>query len=61
VSEGQIIVISVEAKGEVLEKVEEVRGEIVADPNKVGEMGIYARVKDSEGNVVGVWEDLKGK
>ncbi len=44
-----------------LEKVREAGGAVVAEPKHVGEMGIYARVKDSEGNVVGVWEDLKGK
>lgn len=23
----------------------------------VGDMGYYARVKDTEGNIIGVWED----
>ncbi len=26
--------------------------------HKVGDMGWYAQVKDTEGNVIGVWETL---
>ncbi len=59
--EGPTIMISVDEMDKALEKVREAGGAVVAEPKHVGEMGIYARVKDSEGNVVGVWEDLKGK
>ena len=34
-------------------------GSIVMDPKKVGEMGLYAYIKDTEGNTIGVWQNLK--
>ena len=33
-------------------------GSVVVPPNKVGDMGIYAQVKDTEGNIIGLWESL---
>jgi hypothetical protein len=29
------------------------------EPTKVGEMGVYAYVKDTEGNTIGVWQSIK--
>lgn len=29
------------------------------EPAKVGEMGLYAYIKDTEGNTIGVWQSLK--
>ncbi len=29
------------------------------DRIKVGDMGLYARVTDTEGNLIGVWQDIK--
>ena len=26
---------------------------------QVGDMGLYARVSDPEGNIIGIWENLK--
>ncbi len=32
---------------------------VVMDARPVGEIGTYARITDTEGNVIGVWQDLK--
>jgi predicted enzyme related to lactoylglutathione lyase len=34
-------------------------GSVLRDPEKVGDMGIAAYFKDSEGNVLGLWQALK--
>ena len=51
-----VIVISVRSLDEHLRKVEESGGKIVLPGKQVGEYGFYARVSDTEGNVVGVWQ-----
>ena len=57
--EGPMIVITVEDVEAAVDEVKENGGEIVMDPDKVGDMGIYARIKDTEGNMIGLWENLK--
>ncbi|SRR5258706_10926060 len=44
-----------------LEKIKEAGGSIVAGKKEVPGMGYYAYVKDTEGNVIGVWQDTKKK
>lgn len=44
-----------------LEKVVASGGSIVAGKKEVPGMGFYAYVKDTEGNVIGVWQDTKWK
>ena len=39
-----------------IRKVEESGGKIVLPRKQVGEYGFYARVSDTGGNVVGVWQ-----
>ena len=56
---GPVIVIDVANLDETLKKIEAKGGTIVSAKQTVGDMGLYARVKDSEGNIIGVWEDLK--
>lgn len=54
-----IIVINVDSLEESLKKVREAGGEVTMDIQKVGDMGLYAHIKDTEGNIIGVWESLK--
>ena len=56
---GPVIVIKVENLDETLAKLREEGCEIVMDPRPVGEIGTYAKFRDTEGNVLGVWQDLK--
>ncbi len=42
-----------------LEKVKTSGGEVVAEAKEIPGMGRYAYVKDTEGNTVGLWQNLK--
>lgn len=51
------IVIDVTSIDEALRKVEEAGGTVVRDRTQVGEMGFTAYFTDTEGNLVGLWEN----
>jgi predicted enzyme related to lactoylglutathione lyase len=57
--EQPVIVINVASVEESLRKVEKAGGKVVMPKTQVGEMGLYARVTDTEGNVIGLWETLQ--
>ena len=57
-NEGPIIVITVPSIEVALNKVKEAGGTVEMEPRKTGDMGIYAKIKDTEGNIIGVWEAL---
>lgn len=42
-----------------IEKVKANGGKIVAEPKTIPDMGIYAYIQDTEGNVIGLWQNLK--
>jgi uncharacterized protein len=54
-----VVVINVENVEEHSKKVTEAGGKVVMDVRQVGDMGMYAQVEDSEGNVIGLWQNLK--
>jgi uncharacterized protein len=54
-----MITLNVKSVDATLEKVKGAGGEVVREKSAVGEMGFIAYLKDSEGNVVGLWEDMK--
>jgi uncharacterized protein len=54
-----VLVITVKDCEASLKKAQENGAEKIMEPTKVGDMGIYARVKDVEGNVIGIWQSLK--
>ncbi|HXG36657.1 MAG TPA: VOC family protein [Dehalococcoidia bacterium] len=53
------IFINVSDMDEALEKVRAQGGEIVRGKTPVGPMGFVANFKDTEGNVVGLWQDAQ--
>lgn len=53
-----VIVISVKNVDEAVKKAEKAGGEVFRPKMQVGNMGLYAQVKDSEGNVIGIWQDI---
>lgn len=57
--ESPVIVVNVPSVDDYLKKVEEAGGKVVMPKMQVGDMGLYARVTDTEGNVIGIWQDLK--
>lgn len=54
-----VIAMNVPSVDESIKKVEAAGGKVVKAKTDIGGMGFYAYVKDTEGNVIGLWEDLK--
>ncbi len=55
-----VIVIEVDSCQTRIDQVVAAGGTKVLGPNEIPGMGIYAQVKDSEGNVIGLWQTLQG-
>ncbi|MBI4438386.1 VOC family protein [Candidatus Woesearchaeota archaeon] len=53
------VVIKVQSIEAYTKKIEKAGGKMLMKPAKVGDMGMYAMFTDTEGNTVGLWEDLK--
>lgn len=53
-----VITIVVDDLAESLAKVVELGGHAVIERQEVGGFGLAAYVKDSEGNLIGLWQDL---
>lgn len=58
-SPSPVLVIDVVNIDETLKKIESSGGTVVMPKMKVMDMGLYARVKDTEGNIIGVWQKLE--
>ena len=56
---GPVVVMDVPSIDDALQTVERLGGSTVVGKQPVGEMGFTAYVKDSEGNVVGLWETAR--
>lgn len=54
-----LIVVDVKSIDNTLEKAKAKGSKVVLEKNQVGDMGYYAIITDSEGNLVGVWQNLK--
>ena len=57
--EHPILVIGVDSIDEHVKKIEETGGKIIMPKMSIGQFGFYARISDTEGNIVGIWEALK--
>ena len=57
--ESPVIVVKVKSLDDYLKKITAAGGKVVSPKQKVGDMGLYARVTDTEGNVIGIWEMIK--
>ena len=53
-----VIVIDVPSVEEHIKKIESSGGKTVMPVMKIGEFGLYARVTDTEDNVIGIWQTL---
>jgi uncharacterized protein len=58
-SSGPLVVVDVESIDEALRRIGELGGETVVGRQPVGDMGFSAYVRDTEGNVVGLWETAR--
>ncbi len=54
-----VLVITVPSIDDYVKKIEEAGGKMVMPKTEVGDMGFYARFTDTEGVVMGIWEDRK--
>jgi uncharacterized protein len=54
-----IITISVSSIDEHAARIEASGGKLVVPKGEVPEMGYYAYFKDTEGNLMGLWEDIR--
>ncbi len=56
---GVVITPVVDDIKNTIAKVKQSGGTVLAEPKTIPEMGIYAYIKDTEGNVIGLWQSLK--
>lgn len=52
--------VTVDSVDAALTKTQELGGSIVVPKDEVPGMGLWAAIKDTEGNEIGIWEDLPG-
>lgn len=58
-SQTPVVVMEVDSCEKRVKDVEAAGGSTVMAVQQIGDMGIYAQVKDSEENIVGLWQPLK--
>lgn len=54
-----VLIITVESIDESAEKIKEAGGEILNDKQQVGNFGFSMYIKDTEGSVMCLWEEIK--
>lgn len=52
-----VITVHVDSIEEAIKKIEASGGQSISSKGEVPHMGYYAYVKDTEGNVIGLWQD----
>jgi uncharacterized protein len=58
-SQNPVIVMKVASIDEYVPKIESAGGKVKVPKIQVGDMGFYSQIIDTEGNVIGIWEDIK--
>ena len=58
-SKAPVVVIGVSSVDDSVKKVEAAGGKVAKPKMQVADMGYYAQVTDTEGNIIGLWQDLK--
>ena len=56
-NEQLVIVVNVENPDSHLNKITKAGGLVIMPKMGVGDMGFYAKISDTEGNVIGVWQN----
>ena len=57
-SKTPVLVLEVEDCAAKMQQLEAAGGTNLMGPHQVGDMGIYAQVKDTEDNIIGLWQPL---
>lgn len=58
-AQGPVVAITVDNIEASLGKLKDAGGTILTEIMRIADMGLYAYAKDTEGNVIGVWQNLK--
>jgi hypothetical protein len=53
------VTVSVPSIDQHLTKIEAAGGRVLKGKTRIEDMGYYAYVSDTEGNLLGLWEDIK--
>jgi len=53
------IIINVDSIEEAIMRIEENGGKLIREKRAVGDMGFVAYFEDTEGNILGIWENMK--
>jgi predicted enzyme related to lactoylglutathione lyase len=53
-----LLVVRVASIARTVSKLTKAGGRLVSEKEQYGEWGYYARVKDQEGNIFGLWEEM---
>lgn len=56
---GPTIAVAVDDIDAKLRKIQAAGGRVVMEKRAIDSMGFYAYIRDTEGNVIGVWQDAK--
>jgi predicted enzyme related to lactoylglutathione lyase len=54
-----LVIVDVQDANSHVEKIKASGGKVVMPVIPIGEFGFYARVSDSEGNIIGIWQEMK--
>ncbi len=57
--QGPTIAVTVDDIDASLAQVKAAGGTVLMEKTKVADMGLYAYIKDTEGNIIGVWQNLQ--
>lgn len=58
-ADGPVVAMTVNDITATIEKLKAAGGSTVGETMNIGGMGLYQYVKDTEGNLLGVWQDIK--
>ncbi len=58
-AQSPVIVLEVADCAQRMKDVQAGGGQVLFGPQQVGDMGVYAQVKDTEDNIIGLWQSLK--
>jgi len=53
------LVVMVPSITRALNKLKKAGGKVISEKEQYGEWGYYARIKDTEGNIFALWEEMK--
>jgi uncharacterized protein len=58
-AKGVVITPVVEDINATIEKIKVAGGKVLAEPKTIPDMGTYAYIEDTEGNMIGLWQTFK--